>query len=504
MYASYINFPKCKYCGLEFNTKDKKQKYCSKECYHNAIRKHKKIIVCCKMCGKDFETNTGYPQKYCSPQCFYNDTKKIETNCVVCGVVIRLYESQLKDRNYCSRECLGIGRQKRVEKICEHCGKPFEVIACNENKSIFCSKACKDNHQKRTIIKICKYCGQNFETRHCDRKNYCSSECRHNSKITRVTKICEVCGKSYEVNKARENITKCCSKKCQAEYQRTRIETICEYCGKTVSIKLSDLSNHEHHFCNLKCLGKWNGERNKNRVEKVCPICGKTYETKRCDSEKSVTCSIKCQAEWQSIHRRGENAANWQGGGVTITCKVCNKTFETPKHRVELGLTKFCSKECRQEYWVKYVRTSKEFKEKQRIGNAKQWSNPEFRKKITKTALNTLGTYPRETSIEKTVREYLESKNINHICQYIINNKFCVDFFLPDYNIIIEAFGDYWHANPEKYDIESLNEIQIKNIKSDKARIAYLRKCGYELYIFWESDINNHLKLLMQSTEKNR
>lgn len=144
MYASYINFPKCKYCGLEFNTKDKKQKYCSKECYHNAIRKHKKIIVCCKMCGKDFETNTGYPQKYCSPQCFYNDTKKIETNCVVCGVVIRLYESQLKDRNYCSRECLGIGRQKRVEK--------FVNIAVNHLKLLLAMRINQSSVQRRVKI----------------------------------------------------------------------------------------------------------------------------------------------------------------------------------------------------------------------------------------------------------------------------------------------------------------------------------------------------------------
>lgn len=72
------------------------------------------------------------------------------------------------------------------------------------------------------------------------------------------------------------------------------------------------------------------------------------------------------------------------------------------------------------------------------------------------------------TSIEKIVYQKLLDLGIIFEKQYVINDKFVVDVYIPDYNLIIEVDGSYWH---------SLDRI----MKKDKAENAYLKKCGYRV-----------------------
>lgn len=317
-----------------------------------------------------------------------------------------------------------------------------------------------------------------------------------------MIKICEYCGKEFNVRPAEYERRKCCSKECLTKLKTTKVKVNCRWCNKELLVIKS--KEHKNNFCDLDCLGKWNGERNKKRIIKICEICEKEFEVIQSREDTAVTCSVECQNKWQSLNRTKENSTNWQGGGGYINCLNCGKEFYVDKYRYDHEITKYCSLECKQEYWSNNIQNSEDFREKQRIGNAKQWENPEFREKIHQTILNTLASYPRETSIEKKVREWLEDNNINHKCQHIINDKFCVDFYLPNYNIIIETFGDYWHSNPLKFGEGKcpLNDIQIKNKKMDKSRIAYLTKCGYSLFILWETNINNNLEETMKSIKE--
>lgn len=83
------------------------------------------------------------------------------------------------------------------------------------------------------------------------------------------------------------------------------------------------------------------------------------------------------------------------------------------------------------------------------------------------------------TSIEKKLYKYLELIKIDFNSQYLINNHFVVDTYIPKLNLVIEADGNYWH---------SLD----KNKKADKSRNAYLLKCGYKLIRLTETEINNN------------
>jgi len=60
----------------------------------------------------------------------------------------------------------------------------------------------------------------------------------------------------------------------------------------------------------------------------------------------------------------------------------------------------------------------------------------------------------------------------------------------PNFDIIIECDGDYWHTNPKIYDYKKLDSRQRKNLQRDKFKNKYLRKKGWKVFRFFESDIN--------------
>jgi len=82
------------------------------------------------------------------------------------------------------------------------------------------------------------------------------------------------------------------------------------------------------------------------------------------------------------------------------------------------------------------------------------------------------------TSIEKKVYKELKARHLLFETQKLINGKFLVDAYIPKFNLVIEADGDYWHSIP-------------RVVKKDKAENAYLIKCGYNLLRLPEHEIND-------------
>lgn len=102
----------------------------------------------------------------------------------------------------------------------------------------------------------------------------------------------------------------------------------------------------------------------------------------------------------------------------------------------------------------------------------------------------------RKTSIEKIIEDFLKYNTINFKYNFILNNKYQFDFFIKDINLIIEAHGDYWHANPLYYSItdekkKKLNETQLYKINLDEVKSEYAKKNGYSILCIWETDIKN-------------
>jgi len=100
---------------------------------------------------------------------------------------------------------------------------------------------------------------------------------------------------------------------------------------------------------------------------------------------------------------------------------------------------------------------------------------------------------PKATKPELILKEILVKNKIkfkkNYKLCYDIRRKLnrYYDFYLSDYNILVEVDGDYFHGNPDKF--TKLNEMQLKNQENDKFKNELAILYNIPLFRFWESDI---------------
>jgi len=133
--------------------------------------------------------------------------------------------------------------------------------------------------------------------------------------------------------------------------------------------------------------------------------------------------------------------------------------------------------------------------EKSSINAKNRWNNKtEEEKKKTIVRLNAAMIQTRKpTKIEITMKSFLDENGIKTKKNYTINN-FLVDFYLIDYNFVIECDGDYWHANPKFFNYNKLTNPQIKNIERDNRKNKMLLKENIPFLRFWEYDINRNFE----------
>ncbi len=96
-----------------------------------------------------------------------------------------------------------------------------------------------------------------------------------------------------------------------------------------------------------------------------------------------------------------------------------------------------------------------------------------------------------KTRIEVIVEDILQRNNINYIFNTAISSSFSYrpDFYLRNYNIIIECQGDYWHGNPYLYSEKELNETQLLVKWKDLLKKETYDQYGFISFFYWETDI---------------
>lgn len=247
----------------------------------------------------------------------------------------------------------------------------------------------------------------------------------------------------------------------------------CEWCGKLVYKTLSQLNKYEHHYCSNKCQSE------KKHVEtyedRPCETCGKLIHVSKKSTQRF--CSTECQKIWQT-QQVGE--LNKRFNREKISCAYCGNEFFIKKYKINLDQNHFCSKECRQEWYANVWSQSDDWKE-------------ESRKRAVDILKNNAKTTLTKPQI--IINDLLDSCNIKY------NNEepfvyYSVDNYLIDYNLVIEVMGDYWHANPMKFN--KLNDLQRKNIGRDKAKRTFIDKYyGIKILYLWEKDILERPDLCM-------
>lgn len=224
----------------------------------------------------------------------------------------------------------------------------------------------------------------------------------------------------------------------------------CSECKAHTTKTVKDIRAHIKHkrsglYCSRSCANKahskrMSGENNPNYEGK---FHGKTMADRTEEERKEIGRKISATMKERGTSV-GENNGRWAGGLTVFNCVICSK--ETGKRPHVTKLIK--------------------------AGKQEPTCSEECTLKLARRNIN-----QERTSIEFKMAEELAKRSIEYIEQYNLGDKFRLDFLLPEYGIVIECDGDYWHNLPE-----------VKT--RDKSKNAYIKACGYSLYRFWESEIN--------------
>ena len=266
--------------------------------------------------------------------------------------------------------------------------------------------------------------------------DYCSKECKNTE--TREVRVCCVCGKetSFYLSEIKRGYGKYCSRICKSK--KEGVKKKCLMCGK--ELKQTE-GCKTGKYCSYECFG----ESIRNRVKEVCLFCGKEFERKKCQTDRANRsfCSRAC---YDAEQRKGR---------VESVCKVCGKTI----HRRGRRKYQYCSSRCLMSDPIVLSRMAEQ-----------------NRKQLIKKGPNKL---------ELAGRKIVSGIGVEFEEQVLLFEKFTVDVFVR--GVVIQWDGDYWHGNPNIY--SKLGDMQVKNVKQDKACNAYLRKCGVKVLRFWEKDV---------------
>jgi len=105
------------------------------------------------------------------------------------------------------------------------------------------------------------------------------------------------------------------------------------------------------------------------------------------------------------------------------------------------------------------------------------------------------------TAPEREFENILKQLKINYKPQKVVGG-FIYDYYLIDKNILVEVDGDYYHSNPEKFQQEDLNEMQLRNQKRDKRKDVVALGLGYKIVRFWENDIMKNGEFVILELKK--
>src|SRR5690606_39186797 len=231
---------------------------------------------------------------------------------------------------------------------------------------------------------------------------------------------------------------------------KTLIGVFCDECKEHTTKTVKYLRGHikskrDSIYCSRECANKGHSKRmrGKGNPNHGGKFHGKTMRDRTMEERKEIGKKISETMIRKGISR-GKNNPKWAGGQTKFTCTVCEKeTYKKPyitRMIISGKQQPTCSEEC-------------------------------------SLVLGRRNIEYENTSIEIAVANELTERGIKYEEQYNLGDKFRLDFLLPEYGIVIECDGDYWHNLPE-----------VK--RRDRRKNSYIEACGYSLYRFWEYQIN--------------
>ena len=218
--------------------------------------------------------------------------------------------------------------------------------------------------------------------------HFCSNKCRWNyicgkrsHNWTKRLKIkCDNCNLIIERIKTRIKKRNFCNFKCKKEWQAKwqykyvnfkgsknpfwkggKVKFNCDYCGRLAYQHKCQYKNQKHHFCNMKCKGKWFSKNKKGKnsysyqgKEKLikCSYCGKKMllEKWRYNRVKLSFCNFKCYGKWLSKNKKGKDSPCYSK--IKTKCNYCSNVIYVKKHLMKQHKYHFCNRKCSNKYFV--------------------------------------------------------------------------------------------------------------------------------------------------------
>lgn len=205
-------------------------------------------------------------------------------------------------------------------------------------------------------------------------------------------------------------------------------------------------------YCSANCKNTAPKPYLKSGMTLKCGSCGIEIYKPTSQIKNTTFCSTICFNKFQSRNK------------LEFECKTCKIKFYWSKSRIKQHTPKYCSIQCRNQ--------------------DEDWKfNAVIRGNLIQQRKKGLN------KIELIGQSILKELNLNFEEQVLIANKFLVDVYISEYNLIIQWDGDYWHGHISKLKNGIPDHRQSKRMKLDISQNKYLKKCGYNILRFWEHEI---------------
>jgi G:T-mismatch repair DNA endonuclease (very short patch repair protein) len=260
------------------------------------------------------------------------------------------------------------------------------------------------------------------------------------------------------------------------------VKAKCDWCNKIFERKYQLLNRHDsgNHFCSNECQHEFRSYHvNLNKPVKTCERCRKEYKVENYNLDTSRFCSLACMSAWQSEVFKGEGSSKYVDR-IKVNCDWCKEElFRTPSY-LKNRKYNFCNEECRTNFHREVYMQMDEVMERNR-----------------QTMLNNLSEGKikfTETKPHLLINELLKKLGIRYKNETVVD-KYAIDIYLIDYDLLVEINGGFWHCDNRLY--KEINyKYQLNRVIEDKKKSTFIKnKFKKNILYLWELDITTDIKL---------
>lgn len=313
----------------------------------------------------------------------------------------------------------------------------------------------------------------------------------------KIIKFCHYCGKKYYVENSQRNRTKFCSDECFRKNKNTQILYQCDYCGKDFLVRKSKvdkrLSGHAQYLC---CSSKCTKEIQRPKWEDIVSV----FEEH--NYLLLSTCYVDAKTKLEYIcpvhDEYGSQYVTYNNLKYGFGCKYCGADRRAETRRLSFDKVKeIFDRHNMILLDQNYLNTQQKLKYICKC-------HPEIgiQYMVTVNAYRNYCPYCNIVKGEKEISDFLLQHNIkfdlHHTYDDLVglgNGKLSYDFYLYDYNLLIEFQGEQ-HEHPiDVFGGDKQFSIQQEH---DKRKRDYAHNHNINLLEIWYYDFKN-IKVILNN-----